>query len=244
MLPKAKTWEIVIDRLQNEYNAAMENIPDYSKFAESKREAKTGKYVRDKATLSIDKIDSVLKNILTDKEKLTKERLAILYPNQSSSVQHLKDNGLTQETNALLFLSSSQSSSSIVEKIANALDLNKNDFASTIIDKILMQLPKTPDEEAKLKKNPDKYYLVKETKALFDAFAEKTGLSKIETEIREFNKLLKKANRFRGLIEGGERFIFFPEDYSKMNKEEKIKVDKILPILPLQDSVRLTNMLR
>jgi len=244
MLPKVKTWEVVIDKIQNEYNTAVESIPDYSKFVESKREAKIGKYVRDKATLYIDKIDSVLKNILTDKEKLTKERLAILYPNQSSSVQHLKDNGLTQETNALLFLSSSQSSSSIVEKIANALDLNKNDFASTIFDKILMQLPKTPDEEAKLKKNPDKYYLVKETKALFDAFAEKTGLSKIETEIREFNKILKKAKRFRGLIEGGERFIFFPEDYSKMNKEEKIKVDKFLPTLPLQDSVRLTNMLR
>ncbi len=236
MLPKSKTWESVINKLKEEFNSAMENIPDYSKFVESERETKMREYVKDKTTLCIDKIDSVLKNIYADKEKLTKERLAILYPNQSSSVQHIKDNGLTQETNALLFLSSSQSSSSIVEKIANALELDKNDFASTIFDKILMQFPKTPDEESKLKKNPKKYYLIKETKTLFDSFAEKTGLSKIETEIERFNKLVKKANIIKGLIEGDERFIFFPADYSKMNKEERIKVDKLLPTLLLQDS--------
>lgn len=95
-----------------------------------------------------------------------------------------------------------------------------------------------------LKKNPEKYYLVNETKALFDSFSEKAGLSKIETEIEEFKRLETKASNLLSLITAGENFVFFPEDYSKMNSAEQMKDSQFIPPLPTHAAVKLQNMLR
>jgi hypothetical protein len=173
-----------------------------------------------------------------------RKRLSILYPGRSSTSPLSKDNGLKQENNALLFLNQSQNADVIVQKLKTAIELDEYDFASTIFNKVLQQFPKTEHETVRLRKNPEKNYLITETKALYDSFAKETGIIEVEVKIEEFNRLETKANNLLSLVSAGEKFVSFPEDYSKMSSAEQKKVDGFIPTLPTHTAVKLQNMLR
>lgn len=236
MLPEMT--ELKINKLKNGYNAAMEeeNIPNDKRLITEERAVQRIKYIQDTVKSFTTKFEILINDISIDKKAATKKRLSILYPGRSSASPLSKDNGLKQENNALLFLNQSQNADVIVQKLKTAIDLDEYDFSSTIFEKVLMQLPRDSTEKAKLRKNPEKNNLLSKTKALYDTFARSTGLHEVEVKIEELHRLETKANNLLALVSAGEKFVFFPEDYSKMNKEERIKVDKLLPTLPLQDS--------
>ena len=45
----SKTWRNVINNLRDEFNHSLENIPDYSKFIETEREAKHKSFIQGEA---------------------------------------------------------------------------------------------------------------------------------------------------------------------------------------------------
>lgn len=243
---KAETWENVINRLKDEFNHSLENIPDYSKFIDSEREAKKKSFIEGEQTKITEKLDRTLKSVISDKEKLNKQKNKIFYPNLSDNQTGILSKSLEGKidiNNGYLFVNVPQPSELIIQTLNEAIEQERIDFASTIFKKILSQLPKDITSENELKKDKEKYYLITSVKAVYDSFREKTGIDKIENEITGFEKLEKKINNFKMLVDSGEHFIFFPEDYSKMNDSEKRKANIFVNSLPVHTAVKLKSIM-
>ena len=148
-------------------------------------------------------VEELLEEIATRKKILERQRLKILYPKQSSDNDNLRSVGLAEENNALLFLNSGQSSRQIKDKLINSLDLNKIEFASTIFEKILPQIPKDEKELGLLKyKSPEKYFLLSSIKALYERFSKEWGLDKIEGELNQLYKMENEIYEAKKKLEG------------------------------------------
>ena len=189
---KSKTWENVINSLRDEFNHSLENIPDYSKFIETEREAKRKSFIQGEQTKIIEKLNKVSNDVILDKGKLNKQKNTISYPNISNSQTGILSKSLEGEiqvNNALLFLSTPQPPELIIESLKEAIDQNRIDFASTIFKKILIEFPKDVTSENELKKDSEKYFLINSVKTIYDSFKEKTGLAEIENDLMEFEKL-------------------------------------------------------
>ena len=57
----------------------------------------------------------------------------------------------------------------------------------------------------------------------------------------EFENLEKKIDNFNMLVNSGEHFIFFPEDYNRMPEPEKKKAAQFVQRLPLETSLKLQS---
>lgn len=149
----------------------------------------------------IKSINEILTEIQQSKDEIRRQRLKILFPKQST--EEMKPIGLAEESNALLFLNSAQTSHSIIEKLINSLELNKIDFCSVIFEKILPQA----EDEAEVKsfefKNPEKYLLLSTVKSLYQHFSEQQGLDKIDCELEQLNKLEKDFSFSKFRIQRG-----------------------------------------
>lgn len=136
-------------------------------------------------------IDEILSEIHQKREALEKEKLLIFYPKQTSKDEHTQDMGLAEENNALLFLSTPQSSYSIKSKLINAIELNKIDFASTIFQKLLPQVPSDEKKWSELKyKSTDKFNIMLAVKTLYKKFTEVRGIDLIDAELIKLDELL------------------------------------------------------
>ena len=143
-------------------------------------------------------IDEILLKIQEQREDLEKRKISLFYPKQSSKDERVQEMGLTEENNALLFLSTPQSSHSLKSKLINAIELNKIDFASTIFQKLLLQIPMDENKWYELKnKNSGKYNLMLAIKTLYKNFSEQRGIGLINSELEALNELETSAIEFK-----------------------------------------------
>ncbi len=143
-------------------------------------------------------IDEILLKIQEQREDLEKRKISLFYPKQSSKDERMQEMGLTEENNALLFLSTPQSSNSLKSKLINAIELNKIDFASTIFQKLLLQIPMDENKWYELKnKNLGKYNLMLAIKTLYKNFSEQRGIGLINSELEALNELETSAIEFK-----------------------------------------------
>ena len=95
---------------------------------------------------------------------MIKQKNTISYPNLSNSQPGILSKSLEGEiqvNNALLFLSTPQPVELVIQSLKEAIEQDRIDFASTIFRKILIQLPKYGASEKELKKEPEKYFLIR-----------------------------------------------------------------------------------
>ena len=123
--------------------------------------------------------------------ELKHDRIVALFPMQSSKDEKHNQIGLEQERNAILFLSTPQSSSSIKDKVINCLELNKVDFVSLIFERLVPQIPKFESDWYNLDRtNPDKVKLYRFIQSVYKTFSEKRGIDAIDRELTKLNNLL------------------------------------------------------
>lgn len=143
-------------------------------------------------------IEEILIEIKEQRESLEKEKLSMFYPKQSSKDEHTQEMGLTEENNAMLFLSTPQPSQSIKSKLINSIELNKIDFASTMFQKLLPQVPDNEKKWNELKnKNLYKFNLLLAVKVIYKNFVEQKGIGIINNELEILNELESKAIEFK-----------------------------------------------
>ena len=152
------------------------------------------------------KLDSYSENYFEELEKIEAEiqsriselkrnRIIALFPMQSSKDEKHNQIGLEQERNAILFLSTPQSSSSIKSKVINCLELNKVDFVSLIFEKLVPQIPRAESDWYNLdRKNPDKVRLYRFIQSVYKTFSEKRGIDLIDAELKKLDELLTTIN--------------------------------------------------
>ncbi len=143
----------------------------------------------------------LLNDLETAKTDLRKLKLNLTYPKQSNISEAINQSGLEEERNAILFLSTPQSSRSIVEKLINALELNKIDFASILFERLVPQIPKTEADWYNLDRtNPEKVQLYKSVQSMYKTFCEKRGLGLIDRELELLSQLENRISDFKQAI--------------------------------------------
>lgn len=147
---------------------------------------------------ALQNLDEILSDIQEQRESLEKEKLKIFFPKQSSESENIQEMGLTEENNALLFLSTPQPSQAIKSKLVNAIELNKIDFASSLFQKMLPQIPDNDKKWNELKnKSLDKFNLMLAIKTIYKNFIEQKGIGIINSELELLNELESRAIEFR-----------------------------------------------
>lgn len=147
---------------------------------------------------AIKNLDEILSEIEAQRESLEKEKLKIFFPKQSSDSANIQEMGLAEENNALLFLSTPQPSQSIKSKLINAIELNKIDFASSLFQKMLPQIPDNEKKWNELKnKSLDKFNLMLAIKTSYKNFIEQKGIGIINSELELLNELESRAIEFK-----------------------------------------------
>ena len=143
----------------------------------------------------------LLNDLETAKAELRKLKLNLTYPKQSNNSEVINNNGLEEERNAILFLSTPQSSRAIIEKLINSLELNKIDFASILFERLVPQIPKTESDWYNLDRtNPEKVQLYKSIQGLYKTFCEKRGIDLIDRELELLSQLENRILDFKQAI--------------------------------------------
>jgi hypothetical protein len=143
-------------------------------------------------------IDDIISEIREQKEALRRKKNSLLYPKQASDDKEIRRIGLTEESNAILFLNSPQSSTTIKNNLINALEMDKIDFASTIFQKLKPQIPVDEDKWIEIKaKSQEKFKLLLAVDLLYREFCNQRGITEIINEVVSLNKLESRAIEFK-----------------------------------------------
>lgn len=164
--------------------------------------------LKDRLNLAIDEIESnpervkiiddILLEIREQKEVLKKKKNSLFYPKQSSDDKEIRRIGLTEENNAILFLSSPQSSLAIRNNLIDALEMDKIDFASTLFQKLRPQIPGDDEKWNEIKaRGQEKYNLLITIELLYKEFLNQRGITEILNNIESLNKLESRAIEFK-----------------------------------------------
>jgi hypothetical protein len=125
----------------------------------------------------------------------------------------------SQINSALLFLSTPHSAEAIASALRDAIDLNRTDFAFTLIDNVLAGIPKdisgqdAPSEAQKV--------LLSEIMEIENSFDGKGKLDELEAELKKLPALQTMADDFQRQVEAGSQAVILPELFPSLSEEER-----------------------
>ena len=124
----------------------------------------------------------------------------------------------TQINSALLFLSTPHSSDAIASALRDAMDLNRKDFAFTLIDNVLAGIPKEFGQD---KPSEAQQALLNEIADIERSFDGKAKLDELQAELKTLPALQTIADDFQRQVEAGSQAVILPELFPVLSEEER-----------------------
>ncbi|MFH0990271.1 MAG: hypothetical protein V1799_09700 [bacterium] len=199
--------------LRNSFNREMQGIParlskenrNFQNYTADYQSEEIKKAKSSTVEAYKSKVNSLATNILNEKKNLLRNSQKVKYPNLTNGDTTLQAMGEAQVNSALLFLSTPHTSEAITKAIQNAFDLGRNDFAFTLIENILSNIPR--DISGQPKPSETQKGLIAGINEIVNSFKGNEKLEEIQSKVAGIEKILVMIDEFKTEVDSGVEYI-------------------------------------
>jgi len=164
------------------------------------------------------KVVELQKKIASERKQVRLDLGRVRFPGLTSKDPTERAIAESQMNSALLFLSTPHSAEAIASAIRDAMDLNRKDFAFTLIDNVLAGIPKEFGQD---KPSEAQQALLNEIAEIENSFDGKGKLDELHAELKNIPALKTMADDFQRQVEAGSQAVILPELFPSLSEEER-----------------------
>lgn len=207
------------EKIKRDEARVRQYAPEYQALKRQEADAETQKLRTQILGTFKPKLADLRGNIASDRKQVRLDIGRVRFPGLTSKEPSERAIAESQINSALLFLSTAHSAEAIASAIRDAMDLNRNDFAFTLIDNVRAGIPK--DISGQDKPSEAQSVLLSEIKDIENAFEGKAKLDELQAELKKLPALQTMADDFQRQVEGGSQTVILPELFPVLSEQER-----------------------
>ena len=206
------------EKIKRDEAKVLQYAPEYQALKRQEADAETQK-VRTQILGTFKPKLADLKGWIASEQKQVRLDIGrVRFPGLTSKDPSERAIAESQINSALLFLSTPHSAEAIASALRDAIDLNRNDFAFTLIDNVKAGIPKEFGQD---KPSEAQQALLNEIAEIEKSFEGKAKLDEAQAELGKLPALQTMADDFQRQVEAGSQAVILPELFPSLSEEER-----------------------